>query len=109
MIVRVWRGVAEGAGVERYHRHVTGRVFPELRKLPGHLAGVVLRRVVAGETEVVVVTAWESMAAVEAFAGTDVGKAVVEPEARAALTRFDDFVTHYDVAYCDPFDLPAFA
>ena len=106
MIVREWRGYAEGAGVERYFRHVTEHVFPELRKLPGHLAGFVLRRAVDGEVEFAVVTVWESMAAVEAFAGTDVGKAVVEPEARAVLTRFDDFVTHYDVAHCDPFDLP---
>jgi hypothetical protein len=36
------------------------------------------------------------MDAIRAFAGDDVGKAVVEPGAVAALVDFDDHVRHYE-------------
>jgi hypothetical protein len=39
------------------------------------------------------------MEAVRKFAGADAEKAVVEPEAQAALTTFDDSVTHFDVVH----------
>jgi len=37
------------------------------------------------------------MAAVRRFTGPEPNKAVVEPEARAVLTSFDEFVTHFEV------------
>lgn len=51
-----------------------------------------------GGVEIVVVTRWESMGAISAFAGADVDLAVVEPEARAVLSRFDDRVRHIELA-----------
>ena len=59
----------------------------------------VWRRDVGAVVEFVVATRWSSLAAIEAFAGADMDRAVVEPAARAALTRFDDRATHYDVAF----------
>ena len=38
-----------------------------------------------------------AMAAVRAFAGPNPERAVVEPEAKAALVRYDTAVAHYDV------------
>jgi heme-degrading monooxygenase HmoA len=91
MIARLWRGVAKDA--EAYLRHLDGNVVPELEKIAGYRGYRVLRR----EQEILVMTLWESMAAVRAFAGADPDKAVVEPEARAVLAEFDDFVRHYEV------------
>jgi heme-degrading monooxygenase HmoA len=91
MIARLWRGVAKDA--EAYLRHLDGNVVPELKKIAGYRGYRVLRR----EQEILVMTLWESMAAVRAFAGADPDKAVVEPEARAVLAEFDDFVRHYEV------------
>ncbi len=42
-------------------------------------------------------TRWESMDAIRQFAGAEVEKAVVEPEAAAALVSFDRTVEHYEV------------
>jgi heme-degrading monooxygenase HmoA len=47
--------------------------------------------------EFLVLTRWASMDAIRAFAGDDVGKAVVEPEAVQALLSFDRTVQHYEV------------
>jgi heme-degrading monooxygenase HmoA len=72
---------------------VTG---PKLERLAGFRGLTLLRRHLGPEIEFLVLTHWESMEAVRAFAGDDPERAVVEPEARAALVRFDDRVTHYD-------------
>jgi hypothetical protein len=47
--------------------------------------------------EVTVLTFWDSMTSIHRFAGADPTSAVVEPEARAVLKRFDARVTHFDV------------
>jgi len=100
MIARIWRGrtaTAANAGV--YSRHVTGTVFPSLKGLAGHRAAWLLRREVDGQTEFLAMTLWESRQAIEAFAGRDIAKAIVEPEARAVLSEFDDFANHYEVVF----------
>lgn len=99
MIVRIWRGRAELDRADAYARHVTGEVFPRLTTIAGHRGAYLLRRPDHGRVEFLAVTFWESLDAVKAFAGPEPDVAVVEPEARAVLTDFDDFVRHYDVAY----------
>jgi heme-degrading monooxygenase HmoA len=47
--------------------------------------------------ELVVLTLWDSIEAIQKFAGTEPNKAVVEPEARAVMTKFDKYVTHFEV------------
>ena len=42
-------------------------------------------------------TLWESRDAIKAFAGSDIAKAHVEPQARAVLSAFDQHAEHYDV------------
>jgi hypothetical protein len=45
----------------------------------------------------VTITRFESLSAVKDFAGEDYKRAVVEPEARKLLTRFDERSEHYEV------------
>jgi len=99
MIARTWRGRAATDKAEAYVRHVTGTVLPEVARLPGHRGGYVLRRAAGGEVEFLVVTLWDSLDAVRAFAGADLGRAVVEPAARAVLSGYDDVVRHYEVVH----------
>jgi heme-degrading monooxygenase HmoA len=100
MITRLWRGRAETtAKADAYFRHFTETVVPELKELDGHRGAWLLRREVDGRTEFVAVTLWESRQTIEAFAGADIDKAIVEPEARAVLAEFDDFARHYEVAF----------
>jgi hypothetical protein len=48
------------------------------------------------EVEFVTVTLFESLDAVRVFAGDDYEAAVVPPEARKLLTRFDERSRHYE-------------
>jgi heme-degrading monooxygenase HmoA len=100
MIARLWRGrAADAAKADAYARHFTGTVTAELKDLAGHQGAWLMRREVDGGTEFIALTLWESRASIEAFTGPDISKSVVEPEARAVLQEYDDFASHYDVAF----------
>ena len=102
MVVRIWRGQATaGEKAEAYYRHVTGRVFPALKSIPGHEGAYLLQRESAGRVEFLAVTLWASLADIQAFAGEDAEVAVVEPAAQAVLAEFDDFARHYELTYGD--------
>jgi heme-degrading monooxygenase HmoA len=98
-IVRVWKGYGTAEGVERYcSNHFAHTVLPQLRALEGFLSARVLVRSLDDGTEVVVATVWDSIDSVKAFAGEDYDAAVVQPDVRDVLDRFDDRVTHFTVA-----------
>jgi len=98
MIARLWRGAAaDRRNAEAYVRHLRSNVVPELAAIPGYREVRLMRREQGGRTEFLVMTLWESMDAVRRFAGENPERAVVEPEARAVLADYDDFVRHYEV------------
>jgi heme-degrading monooxygenase HmoA len=98
MIARLWRGGAADRGkADAYVRHLKTNVVPELAAIPGYREVRLLRREEGGRTEFLVMTLWDSMEAIRRFAGADPERAVVEPEARAVLSDYDDFVRHYEV------------
>jgi heme-degrading monooxygenase HmoA len=97
MIVRAWRGYASADAPDAYPRHLLENVRPKLERLAGFRGLTLLRRHTGEEIEYLVLTHWQSMDAIRAFAGDEPERAVVEPEARVALVRFDDLVTHYEL------------
>jgi heme-degrading monooxygenase HmoA len=99
MIVRLWRGQAPNATADTYRKHATRTVFPSLKELAGHRGAWLLRRYVYGQTEFLAMTLWESLDSIRSFSGDDVSTAIVEPEGRAALSSFDNFASHYEVAF----------
>jgi uncharacterized protein YciI/heme-degrading monooxygenase HmoA len=99
MILRMWKARATPEKSGEYIDHATKKVFPSLGAIEGHSGAYLLRRAVGGAVEFVVLTLWTSMEAVRKFAGARPEKAVVEPEARAALTAFDESVTHFEVVH----------
>jgi len=102
MVVRTWMAYAEPGNVRAYREHLTAFVLPALNKLPGFL-GLELCQAERGDrTELLVISRWQSMAAVAAFAGPKPDRAVVEPGARAVLAEYDDFASHYEVTLDAP-------
>lgn len=97
MIARAWRGYAAVTEGEAYPKHLLQSVRPKLEQLPGFRGLYLLRHRGIEEIEFLVLTLWESMEAIRTFAGDQPERAVVEPEARAALVRFDSMVAHYEV------------
>ena len=97
MIVREWRARAALSNQDDYPRHFNDDVLPTLRGIAGFLGATLGRRALGKGVEFVVLTRWESMVAIHAFAGTDCEKSVVDPDAAAMLTSFDADVQHYEV------------
>jgi hypothetical protein len=67
------------------------------RHIPGFASLELLRRNVGSEVEFVTILQFESIDAVKAFAGDDYEAAVVSPQARALLSRFDERSSHYEL------------
>jgi heme-degrading monooxygenase HmoA len=97
MIVRTWRGRASPSKSQGYPDHFRRNVLPELRTIDGFRGASLVRRDHGAQIEFLVMTRWDSMDAIQRFAGEDPQKAVVEPEAVAALVSFDKTVEHYEV------------
>ena len=99
MIARTWRGSATAANADAYARHFRDKVAPQLKALAGNRGAVLLRRDIGQQTEFVALSFWESRDSIRAFAGHDIAKAHVEPQARSVLAAFDEHADHYEVAF----------
>ena len=97
MIARLWHGWTSHENADAYEAFLRDKMFPSIHRVPGYLGADLLRRADGEEIAFVTITRFESLEAVRAFAGEDYEQAVVEPEASALLSRFDDRSVHYEV------------
>lgn len=99
MIARLWRGWTTAQNADGYEALLRTQIFPgiEQRRIAGFLGIELLRRVVGAEVEFVTIMWFDSLQAVEGFAGADHEVAVVPAAARALLHRFDERSAHYEV------------
>ncbi|MEO8295761.1 MAG: hypothetical protein ABI613_09615 [Gemmatimonadota bacterium] len=102
MIARTWRGAVNDKDAEPYLEYLHKTGLAEYRSTPGNLGVLALRRTIGGNAEFLLITLWESEAAIQRFAGEEIGKAVFYSEDDAFLVNRDDFVNHYDVVYQSP-------
>ncbi len=97
MIARVWRGWTAPEHADAYEKLLSKRVLPGLRRIEGYGGGYIFRQDGKDEVEFVVVNFFESLDAVQAFAGPDYTVPVFEPEARRLLSKVEPIARHYDV------------
>ena len=99
MIARWWRGWTKPENADAYEALLREEIFRNIaaRKIAGYRGIELLRRTLAGEVEFVTVMWFDGLADVRAFAGEDHEVAVVPPEARRLLSRFDARSAHYEV------------
>jgi len=95
MIVRIWQGKALESNAELYRRYFAEDIVPRLKAVKGFCGYEVLERLERGHVEFLIITRWENMDAIRAFAGVMPDKAVLEHEARTLLEQYDEYVTHY--------------
>jgi heme-degrading monooxygenase HmoA len=100
MIARHWRGWTRPENADGYENFLKEKILPGLKAIEGYRGGYILRRDEAHESEFVVVNLFESLEAVIRFAGPDYTVAVFEPEAKALLSRIENFAAHYHVRAC---------
>lgn len=99
MICRMWHGWTTTANADAYETLLRSEIFPGIaaRGIDGFHGIDMLRRETPESVEFVTVMWFASLDAVRRFAGTDYEVAVVPPEARQLLARFDARSVHYHV------------
>ena len=107
MISRHWRGVAKPDRAEAYVDHLRHDTFPSLARIPGFIHASILRREVTTGTEFQIVTVWDSVDAIKAFAGEQLDVAVVPASVQAMMSRYDERVVHYEITDTFVADSPA--
>jgi antibiotic biosynthesis monooxygenase (ABM) superfamily enzyme len=98
VIARLWRGWTSRENADAYERFLREQMFPSMRRVPGFAGAELLRRDAGDEVAFVTISRFESLDAVRTFAGEDHERAVIEPEARALLSRHDERSEHFEVA-----------
>ncbi len=102
MISRHWKGITKPGLADRYIAHLERETFPLLMALPGFKRASILRREVAAGTEFQIVTEWQSLDAIKAFAGAHPEAAVVPPAAQELMLDYDRIAVHYEIASRHP-------
>ncbi|HEY8132331.1 MAG TPA: antibiotic biosynthesis monooxygenase [Thermoanaerobaculia bacterium] len=95
MIMRVWHGYTSPENADAYEELLKTEVLPGIHRVKGYCGAFLLRKEKEDEVEFITLTTWDSLAAIEEFAGHDHTHAVVPPKARKLLSRFDEASEHY--------------
>jgi hypothetical protein len=99
MIGRIWHGWTAPENADAYETLLRHEIFLGIqdRQIAGFRGIQLLRRDLATEVEFVTMMGFDSIAAIRVFAGEDYEIAVVPPQARALLSRFDERSQHYEI------------
>jgi heme-degrading monooxygenase HmoA len=97
MIARTWHGMVPAERADEYLTYLERTGLPDYRATPGNRGVWVLRRTEGGRAHFLLVSLWESMDAIRAFAGDDVEQARYYLEDRDFLLELEPRVTHYEV------------
>jgi len=99
MIARIWKARATPQRVREYADYLKSTVVPELSAIHGYQGVTLLQRDQNGAVEVTVITWWESLEVIRAFAGEAIETAVVHDSAARMLIDFDRSVEHHQVTF----------
>jgi antibiotic biosynthesis monooxygenase (ABM) superfamily enzyme len=99
MISRIWHGYTTPDNADAYEALLKEEIFVGIkgRNIPGFREIQLFRRNLGEEVEFITVMWFDSLDAVRIFAGKDYEAAVVPPQAKAILSRFDARSQHYEV------------
>ena len=103
MIARLWGGATRARDAEAYVQYLHRTGFTEYRATEGNLGVLALREVdaQADRARFLLVTLWESEAAIRRFAGEAYDRAVFYPEDERYLVERDERVRHLEVVHVD--------
>jgi antibiotic biosynthesis monooxygenase (ABM) superfamily enzyme len=95
VITRLWRGWTAPQDADAYERFLLTELFPSMRTIPGFRGADVLRADNQDETVFVTLTRFDALDDIRAFAGDNYETPVLEPTARALLSRYDQRAEHF--------------
>ena len=98
MIARMWTGAVRAEDADAYAAYMEETGVPGYARTPGNRGVYMLRRELGAKCQFTMVTLWDSLEAVKAFAGEDYETAVFYPEDDRFLIERDLRSSHFEVA-----------
>jgi heme-degrading monooxygenase HmoA len=97
MIARVWHGYTKPEYADPYESLLKPELLPGISKKKGYRGSYLLRREMGSEVEFVTIMLWDSLDDIRAAAGADYQTAIIPPERRKYLSRYDAKSSHYEI------------
>jgi heme-degrading monooxygenase HmoA len=98
MIMRVWKGRVPARRLPEYMEYMDATGLKEYAQTPGNLATYAVHRIQGDVAEVMMVTLWDNVEAIQRFTGPDHEKAQYYPRDPEFLLEMEPKVAHYEVA-----------
>src|SRR6201987_232917 len=98
MSARIWRGITLKEKADDYLAYLQETGLRVYAKTSGNRGVTILRRNQGEHCEIMLISLWESMDAVRAFAGENPERSVYYPEDEQYLLQMEPLVRHYEVA-----------
>lgn len=93
---RCWTGSVEDA--DAYQQILEEKILPALKDIDGFGGAYVLRRDGPDGVEFIEINFWDSVEAIQRFAGVEYTVPFLESASRPLITKMDPVAQHYDVA-----------
>lgn len=97
MIAREWKCRVPEAHEEGFTAYLHETGVRDSSATPGFLGAQIFRRLLSGKIELILITYWDSLDSIKAFAGKDISRARLYPEDEAYQLEPDVVVQHYEV------------
>jgi|ERR1700754_4540383 heme-degrading monooxygenase HmoA len=98
MIARIWRGATAADRADEYLEYLKRTGVADYTATPGNHGVQILTRTHDGRTDFTILSYWESLDAIKAFAGDDPEASRFYPEDDEFLIHKEPRVEHHDVA-----------
>ncbi len=99
LIARMWHGRVPRAKADAYFELMERVALPDYGAVPGNRAVFTLRRDEGDVTHVVMLTLWDSLTAIQSFAGDSPDTAKYYDFDADYLLEYEPTVTHYRVVH----------
>lgn len=97
MVARVWHGQTLASRADQYAAYLSKTAVPDVLATPGNQGVYILRKVQGDRAHFLLVSLWESLEVIKAFAGDDVEEARYYSEDPDFLVELEPTVPHYEV------------
>lgn len=98
MIARVWFGRTKAEDYDAYLAYLEESGVATLKETPGNRGVMVWRRLEGDEAEFGVISLWDSLEDIRAFAGEDIEVARYFPEDERFLLELTPKLKHFEIA-----------
>lgn len=96
MITRIWHGATTVGKADEYLDLMRTIAIPDYRSISGNKGAYALRRIEGDTAHFLMVTFWESEAAIRAFAGESISKAKYYDFDKNFLLELEPSSAHYE-------------